>query len=695
MQPALTKRFVSPDAAKGTIVLAQEVVKLAVSLVGLLLGGGRSDAWTEATRGWTVRSWFRRAFLPASIYLVQNTCALLAYQNLDPVAYNVLNQTKTLSAALCCYLILGRRQSPGQVLALLLLLVAALVMEEAVSLEGAMGAGMGMLRPSSQYATATEPRTGTGMANDAEASPPTEPIAIEEGADADAASESSRRFTHGVVPILFASFLSGLAGAIVQKTLQSADGGGKGGRNALLFTIELCAASLLVLLASFAGSDDGRAIRSRGFFASWTPGTFLPVFTNGVGGVLVSLVIKHAGNVRKGFALIFGILISGILQGSLEGERAATESQVAGGMLAAASLWMHAAHPHAPRARAGEAGSVGAGGGGRGSEGRRRCCRRRPASPARLAAALSLAAAWALLVSSRLRPAAPRVDDVVARRGRPPDAELRAALPRVHVYVKTSGKPAYLARSIRVADAYGRGVDALTFLFDRDDAAEVDAFGRDRPWLDVRRVDGTEKQGDYHIEEDTLEQVRAAQATAYKAQRIKTRYVFRDFFGEDGANWNGAAGGGGPGYDWVCYMDDDMLLNVANLKSDLVDLGRTCLPSCLVTDEKGHGGIKYTQGGWCMNVDLARRTAELLAAKTDEELGWTSTDDVSFNQAVMQWGLGVRPTNSARWWSELAWRRKDAKFVATKEVHWGTLEGVRREILPSLAAYHVRFAGQP
>ena len=145
---------------------------------------------------------------------------------------------------------------------------------------------------------------------------------------------SPRRFTHGVLPILVASFLSGLAGAITQKSLQV------GNRNALLFTMELCVASILLLLLSFVTSNDGKLIQQRGFFDEWTYFTILPILTNAAGGILVGMVIKFAGTVQKGFALIFGILLSGILQGSLSKE------EMMGGVLAGVSLWMHSTYPY-------------------------------------------------------------------------------------------------------------------------------------------------------------------------------------------------------------------------------------------------------------------------------------------------------------------------------------------------------------
>ena len=227
-------------------------------------------------------------------------CSLLAYQNLDAITYNVLNQTKTLSAAMCCYLLLGKQQSGMQIIALVLLLMAALVMEGLLPID-ALSISYWMEKSTTE----------------------SQPMDL-----------SPRRFTHGVIPILIASFLSGLAGAITQKSLQV------GNRNALLFTMELCVASILLLLMSFVTSEDGKQIQERGFFNEWTYFTILPILTNAAGGILVGMVIKYAGTVQKGFALIYGILLSGILQGSLSRE------EMCGGVLAGISLWMHSTYPY-------------------------------------------------------------------------------------------------------------------------------------------------------------------------------------------------------------------------------------------------------------------------------------------------------------------------------------------------------------
>jgi UDP-sugar transporter A1/2/3 len=265
---------------------------------------------------WTVGRWISVAGIPAGLYAVQNLAALTAYQNLDALTFNVLNQTKTLSAAACCYFVMGRKQSGMQVVALLLLLLSALVIEGIVS----PGWLLGLLG----VPTTTTAKQDEDYSNDS--------IQVVWGA---------KHFTHGVAPILLASFISGLAGALSQKNLQAAGGG----RNAYLFSMELCAASVLILSFSLTMSADGQSIATNGFWYGWTPETFIPILTNSIGGIIVGLVTKHAGSVRKGFALIFGILLSGLVQAMLQPETEITKEQIMGGVLAAVSLYLHATKP--------------------------------------------------------------------------------------------------------------------------------------------------------------------------------------------------------------------------------------------------------------------------------------------------------------------------------------------------------------
>lgn len=332
MQPMLTKNYTTSNMNKSTYNLIQELFKFILAFLMLLASG----QFRTAIKDWTLYSWMNVATLPAGLYCVQNMASLIAYQHLDSITYNVLNQTKTLSAAFCCYLLMGRRQSSVQIMALCLLLLSALIIEEVVSIDSFY-----MIMNIMTANTSTNTSTSTDdIVHDYETI---------NGTETEVTNNLSTHVTLGVIPVLTASFISGLTGAISQKNLQSnnttsSSSPSSGGRNPFLFSMELCIASILFLLLSFTFSNDGQQIQTNGFFHGWTYQTMIPITTNSIGGILVGLVTKYAGSVRKGFALIFGLLLTGLVQQILD-HKPVTREQLVGGTLAALSLWMHMMNP--------------------------------------------------------------------------------------------------------------------------------------------------------------------------------------------------------------------------------------------------------------------------------------------------------------------------------------------------------------
>lgn len=339
IQPILVRRFTPQTVVRSSVVLVQELVKFGIA-GAIYFSGTKKSTREKDLEGWSVKTWLSLAGLPAFLYTIQNVAALCAYQNLEALTFNVLNQTKILSAALSCYFVMGKRQSTMQVISLCVLILSTLVIERILhptafaSLMRGGASAFGLPRLTGSFASLSSIASGAG-----------------------------RRVTHGIVPILVASLISGMAGALTQKNLQGSQGGAsilskkkrsrkvnppasRPPRNAYLFSMEMNIASVILLLASLLMSSDGRTIlRSRSYFSNWTPETFIPVFTNSIGGILVGLVTKHAGSVRKGFALIFGLLLSGIFQANGAG---IGNHQIVGGLLAATSLWMHTVHPYKP-----------------------------------------------------------------------------------------------------------------------------------------------------------------------------------------------------------------------------------------------------------------------------------------------------------------------------------------------------------
>merc|ERR1719502_2120799 len=93
----------------------------------------------EVFRGWTLRNSLVVAGIPSLTYLVQNYCIQVAYQNVDGVVFNILNQSKMPFTAFFSFLIMGRRQSRIQCLALLAVTIAGVLIATNAPVNGKNG----------------------------------------------------------------------------------------------------------------------------------------------------------------------------------------------------------------------------------------------------------------------------------------------------------------------------------------------------------------------------------------------------------------------------------------------------------------------------------------------------------------------------------------------------------------------------
>ena len=208
-----------------------------------------------------------------------------------------------------CYLLMGKRQSAVQIVALTILLFSALLFQGSITFSG-------LFQKKSD-------------------------IAKEE--DGEKSLKPHTSLSKGILQCLGAAFISGLAGALSQKGVQMA--GGKG-RNAYLYTMELGLYSSISLLVSLFATKNGRASLSGegGIFKYWTPFSIIPITVRALGGILTALVHKYAGATRKGFALILGLVLTGVMQSVIERERLSGDELMAM-VLVILSSYLHLAFP--------------------------------------------------------------------------------------------------------------------------------------------------------------------------------------------------------------------------------------------------------------------------------------------------------------------------------------------------------------
>lgn len=288
LQPFL-KVYIAPETHKVSLVLGTEVAKILIA--GAMIAVDGPGAFARTFADWTPKA-ASLSVLPSLVYAVQNYLLVVGASSLDSVTFNCLNQSKLVSTAACVYFVFGVRQSLAQTLALGGLLVAGAILQE-----------------------------GGGVASGA-------------GKDAD---QTRIKFA-GVAAVLAASALSGVASAATQFSLQRLR------RTSTALTLEMAVAAIPCLLLAHYGASD---LSDRGgFFRGWTASTLVPVVSSALGGIFVGQITKRLGGVAKGFAIVGGLVLTGILQSIVTGEGLEAKHAVAL-LLVVSCTYAHASFPPA------------------------------------------------------------------------------------------------------------------------------------------------------------------------------------------------------------------------------------------------------------------------------------------------------------------------------------------------------------
>lgn len=317
IMPRISKKYVHPKTNKQSLALVEEVVKLSMGVAGFLITDNLSSL-----QKWTLQSSLIAAGFPSALYAIQGVLTYTAYQNLDSVTFNGLTQMKTLTAALCCFLVLGKMQSPTQMVALSILSFTPFVFQ---SKRRNSRKERRISESSSSKFNLTVNGSGQGV-------------------------DLKKRFLWGIVPCLAATMLSGLAGAFSQKSLQMVVGSME--RNPYFYSAEISLLTALCLVVSMGGRHIKERIETTSmkqnsegtFFDHWSWSTLIPITVKASGGILTALVHKNSGSVLKGFSLVLGLVFSALLQTVLDGDDL-TLGQIFGTALVLLSSWLHFTSP--------------------------------------------------------------------------------------------------------------------------------------------------------------------------------------------------------------------------------------------------------------------------------------------------------------------------------------------------------------
>mmetsp|Transcript_22972 Transcript_22972/g.34239 ORF Transcript_22972/g.34239 Transcript_22972/m.34239 type:complete len:316 (-) Transcript_22972:242-1189(-) len=259
LQPDITATFASREIIPTAAVVLQEgFLKVAIGLGALILSSGKRHL-----RNWTIGESFRKAGIPALLYAVQNLLTLLAFQRLDGLTYNVLNQSKLIWNAVLVHTFLGENFSTAQIVSLGIVIFTTVLVT---------------FDPNKEVSKGTE---GTS-------------------------------YYLGVIYTLIASAISGTASTVIQYNLQKLK------RNSYLMSAELgfYSACFLLVKLIFEGSlgiGDGNRVFETSFFHGFTLVTIIPFISTSAGGIVVGQVTKYVGGVGKAYALVVGLILSSFL----------------------------------------------------------------------------------------------------------------------------------------------------------------------------------------------------------------------------------------------------------------------------------------------------------------------------------------------------------------------------------------------
>ncbi|KAL2890796.1 nucleotide-sugar transporter [Ceratocystis lukuohia] len=337
-----------------TAVFLNEIIKLSISLTFSLWEVSRTLApSTPATTifeqiyrsVFSADSW--KLAIPALLYTFQNTLQYVALSNLDPVHYQILYQLKILTTAIFSVVLLGRSIALKRWLALIVLTIGVSIVS--LPLNGNAQDALLFHDSSDHWFPRSVHELGqlTNGAGDAAreltrrsfevvSSELAKRSATYEGIDDDIDTPIVMNASIGILAVVIATVLSGLASVYFEKVLKDSQ------PTVSVWTrnIQLSFFSLFPSLFIGIIYTDGPEIAKHGFFDGYNWTVWTVIVLQAVGGILASLCISYTDSIIKNFTTSVSIVISFVFSlwfFDIE----ATVPLLSGAVLVLASSWAY------------------------------------------------------------------------------------------------------------------------------------------------------------------------------------------------------------------------------------------------------------------------------------------------------------------------------------------------------------------
>ncbi|KAI4240102.1 MAG: hypothetical protein L6R40_005341 [Gallowayella cf. fulva] len=241
--------------------------------------------------------------IPASLYVLQNSLQYYAISNLDAATFQITYQFKILPTALFSIVLLRRRLTSRQWFALGLLIVGVVIVQKPAA-------------DTASIPPLKDPHTGyhfpwalggfRGVGTPALA-PLSKRSATYEGIQEDDVLEHPKvDSSTGIAAALMGCVVSSLASVYFEKILKDA----VNPVSLWVRNVQLSFYSMFPALFIGIFYMDGEKVARDGFFAGYNWVVWTVLILQAIGGMVVSLAVKHSDNISKSFAMSISILIS-------------------------------------------------------------------------------------------------------------------------------------------------------------------------------------------------------------------------------------------------------------------------------------------------------------------------------------------------------------------------------------------------